>query len=115
MWHNFQALKSFSRAVHLNPEDRELWEDDLMWANSLLLKKQRLDEEKKLEMNQKNTGVTITELDNDESEACETESSDNKLEIYSGKQERHKFQDSGSTADAMKKLPNNYIQMRDPT
>ncbi|XP_063962862.1 tetratricopeptide repeat protein 33-like [Lytechinus pictus] len=29
------AVKSFSRAVHMNPADSALWEDDLRWACSL--------------------------------------------------------------------------------
>jgi len=38
------AVKSFERAVHLNPADEELRRDDLDWAVSLLRDKQKLDD-----------------------------------------------------------------------
>ena len=39
-----QALKSFQRAIHLNPSVKEVWEEDLKWAYQLLLKKKTLSE-----------------------------------------------------------------------
>jgi len=38
-----QAVKSFSRAVHINPSNAELREDDLMWAVELVHRKASLD------------------------------------------------------------------------
>ncbi|ESP03306.1 hypothetical protein LOTGIDRAFT_56543, partial [Lottia gigantea] len=29
------AIKDFSRAIHMNPGEKELWEDDLNWAREL--------------------------------------------------------------------------------
>lgn len=50
-----QALTNFKRAIHLNPSKRELWEDDLHWAASLLEKKSVVgsstDEKELKEMN----------------------------------------------------------------
>ena len=34
-----QALTNFKKAIHLNPSERELWEEDLHWAANLLEKK----------------------------------------------------------------------------
>ena len=39
------AVRSFERALHLNPADQELREDDLQWAVSLLREKQRQESE----------------------------------------------------------------------
>lgn len=99
------AVQSFSRAVHLNPEDKELWENDLMWANSLLQKREKLEEEKKKLLQEQKSGVKIVEIGSD----IETEiDDDNKaVEIY---RQVHKQVD-GKT---MKNLPVNYVQMRDP-
>ena len=36
-------MKSFSRAVHINPANAELREDDLMWAVELVHRKASLD------------------------------------------------------------------------
>ena len=36
------AVKSFQRALHLNPADQELRRDDLEWAVSLLRNKEQL-------------------------------------------------------------------------
>ena len=41
-----QALKSFSRAVHINPANTELRNDDLMWAAELVHRKASLEREK---------------------------------------------------------------------
>ncbi|XP_035221009.1 tetratricopeptide repeat protein 33-like [Stegodyphus dumicola] len=37
------AKISFSKAIHLNPSEKELWEDDLKWTLTLLEKKSKLD------------------------------------------------------------------------
>lgn len=40
-----QAIKSFSRAVHLNPAETELWNEDLRWSAKLLHKKDCIQQE----------------------------------------------------------------------
>ncbi|KFM70341.1 hypothetical protein X975_19481, partial [Stegodyphus mimosarum] len=37
------AKISFSKAIHLNPSEKELWEDDLKWTLTLLERKSKLD------------------------------------------------------------------------
>jgi len=44
-----QALKSFCRAVHLNPANTELLEDDLTWAAELVRRKASLENDKEVE------------------------------------------------------------------
>ncbi|GIY86069.1 tetratricopeptide repeat protein 33 [Caerostris extrusa] len=39
------AKISFSKAIHLNPIERELWDEDLKWTLSLLEEKSKLDAE----------------------------------------------------------------------
>lgn len=53
-----QAVKSFSRAIHLYPADEELWKEDLMWSRSLLDQHQKLV----LEQATENQGCTVTEV-----------------------------------------------------
>ncbi|KAK3090260.1 hypothetical protein FSP39_010483 [Pinctada imbricata] len=71
------AVKSFSRAVHLNPTDNELWGEDLMWAVSLLSRKHKLEEEKET------SSVKITELDESENVNTCTDLSSHKSDMYS--------------------------------
>ncbi|XP_062569792.1 tetratricopeptide repeat protein 33-like [Saccostrea cucullata] len=52
------AVKSFSRAVHLYPDDEELWKEDLLWAKSLL-DQQRVTQ---AEQPTKEEGCTLTEI-----------------------------------------------------
>lgn len=40
-----QALKSFCRAIHINPANRELRDDDLQWAAELVCRKASFDRE----------------------------------------------------------------------
>ena len=40
-----KALKSFERALHVNPASSELWSEDLSWARSLLRRKAALQRE----------------------------------------------------------------------
>lgn len=54
----FQAVKSFSRAIHLYPADEELWKEDLFWAKSLLDQHHRMQAELATEKE----GCTVTEI-----------------------------------------------------
>jgi len=120
-----QAVNSFSRAVHLNPEDTELREDDLDWAFTLLRKRERLDQErlkeKQTSAKTQTSGVKLTELKETVSEPLDeltddSSGSDNVVEVY---------KNTGSNTETgtcdndnvkkMHKLPYNYVQMRDFT
>ena len=35
------AVRSFQKAVHLNPDDQDLWKNDLEWAMDLLNQKDK--------------------------------------------------------------------------
>ncbi|XP_061192762.1 tetratricopeptide repeat protein 33-like [Saccostrea echinata] len=52
------AVKSFSRAIRLFPDDEELWKEDLLWAKSLL-DHQRVTQ---AEQSTKEDGCTVTEI-----------------------------------------------------
>ncbi|KAI1280630.1 Tetratricopeptide repeat protein 33 [Halotydeus destructor] len=43
------ALKSFSKALHLKPDELELWKDDLSWTIELIKKDKLLGDEKQVE------------------------------------------------------------------
>ena len=38
----FQALRSFEKAVHLDPSNVELWEEDMQWARELVREKDKM-------------------------------------------------------------------------
>jgi len=98
-----QAMKSFSRAVHINPADTELREDDLMWAAELVHRKASFDRAAAAAaINSSNT-----ELDIDGDSA---EDSSNQLTAQ--------HMDSGNlpsepSAVELEKFPSNYVIMRD--
>ncbi|KAK7072366.1 Tetratricopeptide repeat protein 33 [Halocaridina rubra] len=57
------AVKSFSKAVHLSPDQQELWREDLMWASGLLQKHREIQAEKeKLKAAIEKGTATITEI-----------------------------------------------------
>lgn len=57
------AVKTFSRAVHLCPDQQELWREDLLWASGLLQKQKEIKAEKaKLKAAIEEGVVSITEL-----------------------------------------------------
>jgi len=70
------AVASFSKAVHLNPADEDLWTEDFQWA--LGLQKQKREAVKEQTQSEVNSGgkVSITELteDNGQSDMLVTES-----------------------------------------
>ena len=56
-----QAVRAFSKAVHLNPTVKELWKEDLQWACTLLEQKKHITAE--LEESTLPNSATIKELD----------------------------------------------------
>ncbi|XP_038048673.1 tetratricopeptide repeat protein 33-like [Patiria miniata] len=71
------AVSSFSKAIHLNPCDNELWEEDLKWACSLLREKQRMNLDTKGEDNLvsgRSSQKTITRATSEEDEQTEEQS-----------------------------------------
>lgn len=103
---SIQAVKSFCRAVHLNPGEREVWEEDLSWACDLLAKKQRIQRElaETRQRADKTQGARVEDLEN--SSVCkdlERVSSYKDIEEDSG----------GGLAENVNTIPSNYIVMRD--
>ncbi|XP_045159179.2 tetratricopeptide repeat protein 33-like [Mercenaria mercenaria] len=104
------AVDSFSRAVHLNPGSKELWEDDLMWAYSLLQKRQKLEEEKKQILKEKfGGGVKIVEVGSDIDTDVDDE--EKAVDIY---RQVHEQGGKKTEGKSLRNLPTNYVQMRDP-
>ena len=40
------AIRAFSRAIHLKPDEKEIWDEDLKWALSLKLKEKEMEDDK---------------------------------------------------------------------
>jgi len=129
---HFQAIKSFSRAIHLNPTSEELWQDDLMWAVDLLNKRSFLADQT-ARLLKAESGCKITEIiDNppigDESkiQGCSKRSaSEGCTDVVKRKCPAHmstvnSVQENDPCANCscggvktLKKLPHNYVCMRD--
>ena len=107
-------MKSFSRAVHLNPGDRELWEEDLMWAHSLVQKREKLEEEKELEKKRLNTvkPLTITEIGSEDTINVEP-TIENAVEVYKNSYSGSRTREFELEEMPLKGIPSNYVQMRD--
>ena len=107
-----QAIKSFSRAIHLNPAEKELWEEDLQWAWSLLQKKQQLDEERRSQQNVGRIKITPVVDPGEFVESEEEEVGDREVDIY--RNYGNKKQEKEGHSEGVKRLPTDYVQMRDP-
>ncbi|XP_046548554.1 tetratricopeptide repeat protein 33-like [Haliotis rubra] len=111
------ALHSFSTAVHLNPADRDLWEEDLMWADSLMQQHKQAVETVKQQANK--STVTITEISDDPSPVCDRDQAMDKCDTGAGGEGMSVKAYSRETADKIKRtgklksVPNNYVIMRD--
>ncbi|CAL1533498.1 unnamed protein product [Lymnaea stagnalis] len=105
------ALKSFSRAVHLNPADQEMWTEDLLWTKSLLERKKIAAEPEQVPR----STLTVRELEDD----CDSTSSTSSA--VTGERSVMPYNAGLLTSTEksfgknIKWLPSNYIQMRDPT
>lgn len=58
------AKASFCKAVHINPAEKELWEEDLNWAHKLILKQEELVNETDDEI--KKSAETCEKMDTSE-------------------------------------------------
>lgn len=94
-----QALKSFSRAVHINPEDADLREDDLNWAAELVHRKAQFDRAAV----EAASSSDITELDADSTSI----DSDNQLTSQHSNLPNKPFN------VGLNELPLSYVAMRD--
>ncbi|MPC31564.1 Tetratricopeptide repeat protein 33 [Portunus trituberculatus] len=57
------AVKTFSRAVHIRPDQQELWREDLQWAVGLLKKYQEMNAEREKQIAAaKESGTEVPEL-----------------------------------------------------
>lgn len=119
------ALKSFSRACHLKPDESELWEDDLIWARTLVKRKQKMDEDQQKTEEQSSGGVTITEINDDDDENIEKCECRNENDMttsvvkrqfitHTTRRRKHKTDDLNSD-DLLNSLPKDYVQMRNYT
>ncbi|XP_021345236.1 tetratricopeptide repeat protein 33-like isoform X2 [Mizuhopecten yessoensis] len=113
------ALKSFSRAVHLNPAKRALWKDDLWWAAELW--KKHTDSVKSLLAKaEPESSVVIKEYSEDEHIEDEenvsikkTVKSHENMFTHTGTSKLKK-RDSNEQSDMKPaSLPKNYVHMRD--
>ena len=109
-----QALKSFSRAFHLNPSDSELYRDDLLWAFDLVDKKAAIEkEQREAAIADVNNSVVCDDLNNDD---CSADSVDFVAVQRIPKTEHLSLEPSGGTTDnscELSRIPSNYVIMRD--
>ena len=113
----------FSRAIHINPAEKELWDEDLKWAHNLWLQKQQLAKQQKEETEKEEitSSVSITELSNDSSQEKEIKPKwmerSHKLndETLITSTSRSKSGAGDKTDDNVIHLPVGYVKMRDVT
>jgi len=99
-----QALKSFSRAIHINPASTELREDDLMWAAELVHRKASVDT---TDVSTASSINNNTELDSD----GDSVEDDNQLTAQHI--DSSSFPSEPSDVELEKLPSNNYVIMRD--
>ena len=126
-FHSFQAQRSFSRAVHLNPGDFELWSEDLLWVKSLLdrhkiSQMQQLQEELSgVVGSTSRSTVMIRELkeNHDNNSTLEGDDEENLAVVNYDNRNNGTEKDSEnmgpSAPKRVRRVPKNYVQMRDPT
>ncbi|RUS82430.1 hypothetical protein EGW08_009818 [Elysia chlorotica] len=118
------AQRSFTRAVHLNPGNPELWTEDLLWVKSLL-DRHKLTQTKQLQeelsgmvgSTSKST-VMITELKEKDDNGSTLEDIENLSVINYNRNDVVGSDNENLGPSAPKKvrsLPKNYVQMREPT
>ncbi|XP_064605867.1 tetratricopeptide repeat protein 33-like [Liolophura sinensis] len=108
-----QAVISFSKAVHLNPVNSELWKEDLLWACSLLTRKINCLDPEKTPIQSLVKGATVTELDTTNSlieNSCDSVAEEANVVSSYVSDPSHLQQD---VQRSLKTLPANYVLMRD--
>jgi len=80
------AIKSFSRAIHIKPDQTELWESDLKWALSLVKQYNSIknDAEKEVEVKTVKKQVEIVEVDEDGNVIHVDDGTDKSVDVYIG-------------------------------
>lgn len=97
------AKRNFCKAIHISPVEKELWEEDLSWVQSLVKKKQNA-EKQKTEESEKESQAKIVEIYSEPEEPVEVCSQGNIVPIDSVSED--------STNTLKKSVPRNYVQMR---
>jgi hypothetical protein len=116
----FQAIKCFSRAMHIHPCEQELWEEDLQWACSLLQKKTKLEAENE-ELNS-SSKLKITEIEENcenseipertEHVVVKSQSTSKTLEPVQVEHRDYDTNDGVQTA-SLNRLPSDFVRLRD--
>lgn len=81
--------------------------EDLLWTKSLLDRKKLASDSEGVS---KST-LTVTEIN----DGCDDSGRENSLIAYSGSVNGNSFHSGNSGHECLKKVPRNYVQMRDPT
>lgn len=77
------ALRSFSKACHINPSNQQLWEDDLFWAHSLIQKSTEIATEEKKSPLETESTISIQEITNSVDRAITYEMNSTKATVDS--------------------------------
>ena len=102
-------MKSFTRALHLNPASDELWEEDFKWAYSLLQQKRNAEAELS---KMKETKSNIIELSDDDDSRGSHSDSAKAVKAYSKPVESKTEKKDKFPSNVDGKLPTNYVLMR---
>lgn len=114
---NVQAIKSFSRAVHLNPADTELWNEDLRWSFKLLLKKNHVQQETEsllaVQSRHQHTKVLRGDSDEDSSEDEDNLIPQRTIVDINAETKVNSGAFGRSNIDNLSAIPSDYVLMRD--
>lgn len=107
-----QAIKSFSRAIFINPAEKELWEEDLHWATSLMQRNETVtamkEQQKKTE---KSANIIELDTNNDPEDQQDVKKDDSHSHssVVSGRELSQNFT---RLEPSLQELPPNYVCMR---
>jgi len=71
------AVRSFGKAIHIKPDEKELWEEDIQWARSLRDKKRQCESERERLLNEQRAAVSSQQYPVFDEEGLETENNAN--------------------------------------
>lgn len=111
-----QAIKSFSRAIHLYPAEEELWKEDLHWAVNLLQQKKDLASKLKASMDTCESNKIVEIAEEVPGFSLDETSQNGSLDEYESKMKLEAVDNSKASqckVQNLNQLPTNYVLMRD--
>lgn len=106
------AVRSFSKAVLINPCDQELWTEDLLWACSV---RDRMKHSECVQATTTSTKPTLMLLGDDSDSDTEGKEREANLQIVPRTLKSHNGESKNADSDdrkTLRRLPDNYVQLR---